>query len=198
MLDLGIYSLTWILLILFHLQPDQKEGTEPPTVVASAVNTYRTGVDETTSFILQFPDHNTMGIGMTTLRVGAGVDYDYTGGAAVKIQGSLGEIQVCGPPFRPSHLRMIHADGSGAETWHYPVPQDADRGGWGRGLFWEADECARCVRDERLQSRVLPLDETVLAVEIMEEVLRKGGSHPPRDITSHDFDPDSPLNGSRA
>ncbi|RYO92118.1 hypothetical protein DL764_008179 [Monosporascus ibericus] len=82
MLELGIYSLTWIMQILHHPQP--KEEKEVPAVTA-AMNKYNTGVDETTGFIVQFPRHKAMGIGITTMRVGSGVDYDFTGGPAVKI-----------------------------------------------------------------------------------------------------------------
>lgn len=68
----------------------------------AAVNKYYTGIDKITSFILQFSKHKSMGIGMTALGVASGVDYDFTRGLVIKIQGSLGEIQVIGPPFRPS------------------------------------------------------------------------------------------------
>ncbi|RYP91563.1 hypothetical protein DL770_002343 [Monosporascus sp. CRB-9-2] len=70
MLELGIYSFTWIMQILHHLQPEEEK--EAPAVVTAAMNKYHTGVDETTSFIVQFPRHKAMGIGMTTMRVGSG------------------------------------------------------------------------------------------------------------------------------
>lgn len=41
MLDLGIDSLTWLMQILYHLQPE--EVKEPPSVVA-AINKHHTGV----------------------------------------------------------------------------------------------------------------------------------------------------------
>ncbi|KAF9870957.1 hypothetical protein CkaCkLH20_11629 [Colletotrichum karsti] len=195
MLDLGVYSLSWIMQILYHLQPENEK--ESPAVMA-AMNKYHTGTDETTSFIVQFPRHNTMGIGMTTLRLGSGVDYDFTGGPAIKMQGSDGELQVCGPAFRPHSYKIIRKGGGGeVETVEFPFPQDSARGGWGRGLYWEADECARCLRDGRLESDVLPLDETIVSMEVMEEVLRQGGISFPSLITSDSFDPQSPLNNGR-
>ncbi|KAB5584992.1 hypothetical protein GE09DRAFT_1165992 [Coniochaeta sp. 2T2.1] len=193
MLDMGVYALSWVLLILYHLQPERAK--EPPAAVVSAINKYYTGVDESTSFVVTFPIHGTMGIGMTTLRVGSGVDYNFTGGAAIKIQGSKGEIQICGPPFRPLQYRIILKDGHGAvQLVDCPIPGDRNRDGWGRGLFWEADECARCVRDGMLESNMLPLQETVVGVEVMEAVVKQGGVCYPETITSDVYNPQSPLN----
>ncbi|KAF6824622.1 nadp:d-xylose dehydrogenase [Colletotrichum musicola] len=196
MLDLGAYSLTWIMQILYHLQPEQEK--EKPAVVAAASNTYHTGVDESTSFIVTFPRHNTMGVGMASLRLGSGVDFDFTGGPAIKIQGSEGEVQICGPAFRPHSYRVIRQDGGGkVETVECPFPQDKGRGGWGRGLYWEADEVARCVRDGKLESGILTLDETVTTMEIMEEVLRQGGTKHSDLMASDVYDAKSPLNTGR-
>lgn len=89
MLDLGIYSLTWIMQILYHEQKVKGEGEmeELATTTVSASNTYHTGTDETTSFLVRFPKNNTMGIGMSSLRVGSGVDYDFTGGRRSRYRG---------------------------------------------------------------------------------------------------------------
>ena len=83
MLDLGIYSLTWIMQILYHLQPREKET---PCIV-SAINKYHTGIDEMASFVVHFPNLKAMGIGMAGLRVASGVDYEFTAGSAIRIQG---------------------------------------------------------------------------------------------------------------
>ncbi|POR30992.1 Uncharacterized protein TPAR_08806 [Tolypocladium paradoxum] len=196
MLDLGIYSLTWLMQILYHLQPGKEK--EPPTVVA-AINKYHTGADEMTSFIVQFPKHKSMGIGMTALRVASGVDYEFTGGPPIKIQGSAGEIQVLGPAFKPTQYRVIKKDGGGhVEVVDCPFPKDKNRDDWGHGMYWEADECARCLRDKKLESDMLPLDESIVVMEVMESVLKQGGVEYPELITSDVFDPKSPLNTGKA
>ncbi|KAF1970090.1 NAD(P)-binding protein [Bimuria novae-zelandiae CBS 107.79] len=195
MLDLGIYSLTWLMQILYHLQSDEKK--EPPNVVA-AINKYHTGADEMTSFILQFAKHKSMGIGMTALRIGSGVDYDFTGGPPIKIQGSAGEIQVMGPAFKPSAYRVIMKDGGGhIETVHCPIPKDQNRDNWGHGMYWEADECARCLRDGKLESDTLPLEESIVVMEVMESTLRQGGVEYPQPITTDIYDRLSSLNTGR-
>jgi predicted dehydrogenase len=192
LLDLGIYSLTWLFQTLYHVQPEQEK--EAPKVVA-AVNKYHTGADEMTSMILQFPKHKSMGIGLTSLRVGTDVDGLYTGGPAIRIQGSGGEIQVTGPAYRPLEYKVIKKSEPGkVEVVDCPIPQDPGRDDWGQGMFWEADECARCIRDGKKESATLPWSESIVIMEVMEETLKQGGVTYPELITSDVFDPESSLN----
>lgn len=192
LLDLGIYSLTWLFQTLYHLQPEAEK--EAPKVVA-AINKYEaTGADEMTSVVLQFPKHKSMGIGLTGLRVGTDVDGLYTGGPAIRIQGSGGEIQVTGPAYRPLQYKVIRKSEPGkVEVVDCPVPHD-DQRDWGHGMFWEADECARCIRDGKKESATLPWSESIVIMETMEEALRQGGVQYPELITTDVFDPESPLN----
>jgi predicted dehydrogenase len=194
LLDLGIYSLTWLFQSLYHVQPEQEK--EAPNVVA-AINKYHTGADETTSMILQFPQHKTMGIGLTSLRVGTDPDGKNSAGAAIKIQGSTGEIQVMGPAYRPLQYRVIMKDSDGkVDVVDCPIPKDAERD-WGHGMFWEADECARCVRDAKLESDTLPWAESIIIMEVMESALKQGGVEYPDLITTDVYDPQSPLKVGR-
>jgi hypothetical protein len=39
----------------------------------------------------------------------------------------------------------------------------------GHGMFWEADECARCIRDGKLESEGMPWRETVEVMKVMDE-----------------------------
>ncbi|KAB5582673.1 oxidoreductase [Coniochaeta sp. 2T2.1] len=170
LLDLGIYSLTWLFQTMYHLQPEAEK--EAPKVVA-AVNKYFTGADEMTSMILQFPKHKSMGIGLTALRVGTDVDGLNTGGPAIRIQGSGGEIQVMGPAYRPLQYKVIRKSEPGkVEVVDCPIPHDKERD-WGHGMFWEADECARCIRDGKKESATLPWSESIVIMETMEEVLKQ-------------------------
>lgn len=196
MLDLGIYSLTWVMQILYHLQ--EEKDKEIPHVV-SAVNKYWTGVDEMASFIIQFPRHKTMGVGMASLRIASGVDYDFTAGPPIRIQGSAGEIQVFGPSFKPSKYCVIRKDADGRiETENFTIPKDGSRDNWGHGLYWEADECARCIRDGVLESQTLPLDESILTMEIMESILTEGEVRYPDTITNDVYHSKSGFNTGHA
>lgn len=191
LLDLGIYSLTWLFQTLYHVQPE--EDKEAPNVVA-AINKYHTGADESTSIILQFPKHKSMGIALTSLRVGTDVDGLNSGGPAIRIQGSGGEIQVMGPAYRPLQYKVIKKDGGGkVEVVDCPIPTDPERD-WGHGFFWEADECARCLRDGKVQSDTLPWSESIAIMEVMESTLKQGGVTYSDLITNDVYDAQSPLN----
>jgi len=191
LLDLGIYALTWVFQSLYHTQPEEEK--EAPNVLAS-VNKYHTGADETTSIILQFPKHRSHGIALTSLRIASDPDEHGTGGAAIRIQGSSGEIQVFGPAYRPTGYKLITRNSGGkADLVEFAIPKDPERD-WGHGMFWEADEAARCLRDGQKESKTLPWSESIVIMEVMDEALRQGGVTYPEVISTDVFDPQSPLN----
>lgn len=206
LLDLGVYSLTWVFQALYHAQPPADR--EAPSVIASAsVRHAATGVDESTCTVLTFPRAGAVGVAMTSLRVGSTSEPggSFARSPAIRIQGTRGEIQVLGYGYRPDGFRVLRRlVGGGAEEKQvveeeeqFVVPKDPARGGWGHGMFWEADEAARCVRDGRLESDGMPLEESVVVMQAMEEALRQGGVEYPDLITTDVFDPDSPLNTGR-
>ena len=63
--------------------------------------------------------------------------------------------------------------------------------GGGHGMFWEADECARCVRDGKLESEVMGWEESVGVMEVMDEVRRQGGVGYGEGLESEEY----PLEG---
>ncbi len=104
--------------------------------------------------ILTFPSapggkQTAHGIALTNFRVATDPDGYFTTNPAVRIQGTKGEIQVSGPAFRPSHYRIIPAEDDvepqSDKKGINPKVQDYDFPIPGQGMFWEADECARCV-----------------------------------------------------
>jgi predicted dehydrogenase len=191
LLDLGIYSLTWVFQILYHCQPLPRETPQ----IMAAINKYnRTGVDEMTSMILQFPKQKSMGIALTALRV-ATDPARQASIPSVRIQGTKGEIQVMGPAYRPTSYKLIMAEGNSmVEEVEFPIPTDPNRDGDGWGMYWEADEAARSVRDGKLESITLTWDESVLIMEAMDEVRRQGGLKYPELIETSSYDEKSPLN----
>jgi predicted dehydrogenase len=193
LLDLGIYSLTWVFQTLYHTQPEVTKET--PKVVAASNAYERTGADEMTSIIVQWPRHKAQGVAMTALRVATDPDGHSSAGAAIRIQGSGGEIQVMHPAYRPTQYKVIRKDGDGqVEVVDCPIPADPARGNWGHGMFWEADEAARCLRDGKLESAGLPWSESIAIMEVMDSALQQSGITYPELITTDVYDPNSPLN----
>ena len=191
LLDLGIYSLTWVFQALYTTQ---KEPKEAPKVLA-AINKYsETGCDEQTSIICQFPKHQSMGIALTGVRAGPTTEK-----RAITITGTKGEIQVDGPAYRPESYRVSKkSDPHTSEVVKCIYPTDPARKNWGHGMYWEADEVARCLRDGKKQSESMTWEESAVIMETMDEVRRQGGLRYPDLIESAEFDPQHPLNLGRS
>ena len=51
-------------------------------------------------------------------------------------------------------------------------------------MFYEADECARCIRDGRYESETLGGEETVALMEAMDQVRQQHGLDYPDSIES--------------
>lgn len=191
LLDLGVYSLTWVFQTLYHTQP---EATKEAPKVVSAINQYRSGADEMTSIICQFPKHKSMGIATTAFRVTHDPDKQGSAGPAIRIQGTGGEIQIIGPAYRPTAYRVIKNDSNGkVEVVDCPIPKDPKRD-WGHGMFWEADECARCLRDGKKESASIPWAESLAIMDVMDSALKEGGVKYPELIATDVYDANSPLN----
>lgn len=149
-----------------------------------------------TSIILHFPSTDAHGIATTNMRVSFDPDGRNSAGPAIRIQGTKAEIQVFGPAYRPTTYRIIPA---------YPdVGGPGDKGGVekaevktvtreipGHGMFWEADECARCIRDGKQESEGMTWEESCVIMDTMDEVRRQSGLVYPENIESVEY----PLTG---
>jgi dihydrodiol dehydrogenase / D-xylose 1-dehydrogenase (NADP) len=190
LLDLGIYSLTWVFQTLYHTQPE--DARTPPRVLA-ALKSYgpTKHADEATTIVLSFPRPEALGgdahaIATTSLRVATapGGTADVPG---IRIQGAQGEIQVFPPAFRPTKTRVILKDGT-VEDKDWPQPGPGAGSGWyngfgsgknaegeGHGMFWEADEAATALVEGRKEGRYESLAESIVIMDVMDEARRQGG-----------------------
>ena len=183
LLDLGAYSLLWVFQTVYHTLP--KDKRKPPKVVGSTMTLEpRTGADESTTMLLDFPvssptgTRNTHAIATTAMRVHFDPGRDSESASpTVRIQGDKGEIQVFGPIYRPSRFRKIYADPQ------KPIEVHAfDFPGGTHGMSWEADEAARCLLDGKLESEGIPWEESIAVMEVMDEVRRQNGMEYPEVI----------------
>jgi len=167
LLDLGIYALTWQMIAL-HQHPDNKR--KPPHVAAGMLKHKKSGVDEHTTIVLDFPEMHAQGIAMSSMTQNSN-QWD----AHCHIQGDKGELVVGWGPFRPEwyELKIWQLNELGRPTGPPEVTR-VSREIPGKGMFWEADECARCLRDGKLESDIVPLADTQLTTDIMDEVRRIG------------------------
>lgn len=197
LLDLGIYALTWVFQTLYHTQA--KSSRQPPKLLAFVKNYEPTAkADEHSTIILNFPRPKEAGgdahaVATTSIRVatapGGNMELPF-----VRIQGPKGEIQVYGHSFRPLSTKIVLSDGS-VESKEFPIPGPGKGSGWyngfggskqaegeGQGMFWEADEAADAILNGRKEGRFLDLDESILIMDVMDEVRKQGGLAYPEKI----------------
>ncbi|HZL55310.1 MAG TPA: Gfo/Idh/MocA family oxidoreductase [Solirubrobacteraceae bacterium] len=142
LLDLGVYPVAFASMVLGQ-----------PTEILSMVTPAFTGVDGQTSMLLGYA---------------SGAHAVLTCTLAAKsptraaIVGTRARIEVEGDFYAPSRFTLTSRDGE-------QVSFDGSREG--RGLRFEADEVARCLREGLLESPLMPLDESVAIMETMEAVL---------------------------
>ncbi|KAL1869281.1 hypothetical protein Plec18167_007947 [Paecilomyces lecythidis] len=191
LLDLGIYSLTWVFQTLYHTL--SREQRKPPSKISAHLTPYHlTGADEATTILLSFPTTTpsngpapgqSQAVAMTHLRVATDPDEKNSARPAIRIQGTKGEIQVDGPAFRPETYRVIPKKPENGDA--LPVREiQCSFPGNGKGMYWEADEVARCVRDKKLESEGMPWEESIVIMEVMDEVRKQGGLTYPEKIES--------------
>ena len=143
LLDLGAYSLLWAFQTVYHTLP--KDKRKPPKVAGALMTLEpRTGADESTTMLLDFPvstptgSRNTHAIATTAMRL----HFDHardteSASPTVRVQGDKGEIQVFGPIYRPSRFRVVYADASKPiEVHSFDFPDGT------HGMSWEGDEAA--------------------------------------------------------
>ncbi|CAI6091920.1 unnamed protein product [Clonostachys chloroleuca] len=166
LLDLGIYSLTWIIMAL---EPESPERTERPMILAS--QTHWEDIELMTSAIIRYPSGRQGIVSSTTLTNG-------NPDMLARIHGLNGSVEVHGScPSAPVaftiYPKFTGESGEDAvrgpgTTYKYPVP--------GRGYQFEADSAALDVLAGRKESWVMPWSETVRVLEMMDEMRRQGGT----------------------
>lgn len=198
LLDGGIYSLTWVFQALW------KTHSQRP-IIRSAVAKYGpTGVDGMTTILLEFPRESPLGYAHAVASTSLGLSIDAVATQndvsvpGIRIQGQLGEIQIFPPAYRPTRTRIILKDGT-IEDRNWPQPGPGADSGWyngyggvhaqgeGHGLFWEADDAGRALLEGRKEGTQLGLDESVLIMEIMDEIRAAAGLQYPDAVETTDL-----------
>lgn len=85
-----------------------------------------------------------------------------------------GNITIPWVPCRPESF-VVTMHGKDPVTHEYKVPH-------GHGLHWEADACARAIRDGKVEADGYSLDKSMTLMRLMDEVRRQGGLTYPEAI----------------
>jgi predicted dehydrogenase len=176
LLDLGVYPLS-LACFLFG----------PPLKVAGQATYTTSGVDDANAIVLQHPDDR---LSVISVNMAAAASNDAT------IMGTRGRIQVSAPFFHPQSLTIHHVAPivpmSGARggrfaklkksaivRWVYRRLAPGLPARWedlpyeGEGYRYEAAEVMRCLRAGERESTTMPLDESVVILETIDELRRQ-------------------------
>ena len=146
LLDVGIYVISMASMIL---------GPRPSRV-ASTTQIGETGVDEQSAFLLQYPGGE-LAVLSCAVRTGTAVE--------ARVFGTEGSILLHGPFFKCGALTVKR----GGEEEHIDLPLE------GNGYNYEAAEVGRCLRVGLKESDVMPLDETLALMELMDSIRAQWG-----------------------
>ncbi len=146
LLDVGIYVISMASMIL---------GPRPSRV-ASTTQIGETGVDEQSAFLLQYPGGE-LAVLSCAVRTGTAVE--------ARVFGTEGSILLHGPFFKCGALTVKR----GGEEEHIDLPLE------GNGYNYEAAEVGRCLRVGLKESDIMPLDETLVLMELMDSIRAQWG-----------------------
>ncbi|GAA5950231.1 hypothetical protein JCM21900_003517 [Sporobolomyces salmonicolor] len=174
LLDLGPYPWTQLGLLLL---PPSKASPSPCTVpkIAASITRTSSGVDASTVAVIEYPQPDGRIIHGTLTAAQDRQSHD----RILLAQGSLGYLEAHWPTYRPASFTYKawatpedlanNTEPVRSETFSFePRPGNI----W--GFAWEADEVARCLRDGKKESDRMPLRETVLMMEVFDEIRRQG------------------------
>ncbi|CAJ2499822.1 Uu.00g026750.m01.CDS01 [Anthostomella pinea] len=176
LLDIGIYPLTWALLMLDSKLPGDGNGEgegegETPRIMAA--QSFVEGIEVTTSIVLHYASSGRQGVVTSTTERKKGASQ-----IVATIDGTDGFVEVEGGA--PSHPKSftVYPKWTGDEK---PQGKRYDYESAQQGFIYEADNTALDLAAGRKESAVMPWSETIRVMEIMDEVRRQGGCVYPRE-----------------
>ncbi|WAO84647.1 Putative dimeric dihydrodiol dehydrogenase protein [Fusarium falciforme] len=178
LLDIGVYTLTYASIIL----GEWKVGNEhpEPIKVTSSLDIVNE-IDEANVVILDYAS-TTGGAKKTAI---CSSTFRYRGAEEfARIEGTDGTIILFGPGVSvPSGFRVFEgsrpgfgeADERRERTFNVEKPDGTF------GFFWEADAVAVDIANGRTENAIIPLDETLRMMRLMDGIRREGGLAYPQD-----------------
>ena len=142
LLDLGVYPVSFASMLL---------GT--PERITALVEPAFTGVDGQVSMIFGYQSGAQSTLSCTSLARTA---------TRACVSGTRARVEIAGDFYAPTSMALITRDGE-REDFVFDTQ--------GRGLHYEAHEVARCLREGRMESDSMPLDESIAIMETMDQIL---------------------------
>lgn len=161
-------------MLLMHQHPDNKDKSPPSSIFGTMIPYPRTGVDAHSTWILEWANLNSIAI------CTASITTQMSTARSVSIQLDRAEITIDFPTYRPEGYSILEYPAPRSwteeqpppgEPVHYdcPIPETD-----GRGMQYQADEVARCIRDGKTESERCDLTESRIVMQVFDEVRRQG------------------------
>ncbi|QRV74261.1 oxidoreductase family, NAD-binding rossmann fold protein [Ceratobasidium sp. AG-Ba] len=164
LLDLGPYPFVWAAIALYEHPQNNREA--PSSVTGSMLKTKLTGVDSSTTFVLNFDKIEAQAILSCSITIS-------TPNPALVIRCGKGNIVVAPPIYKPSGFVVQYFDEPGSSK--IVKEEKTELAFHGGGWHFQADEVARCIRDGKLQSDVWSLEESLVQMSVFDEVRKQCG-----------------------
>jgi predicted dehydrogenase len=146
LLDVGIYPISFASMVL---------GT--PSRIASMATMGQTGVDEQAGIVFGY-DGGQLAVLHTALQTSTTIE--------ATVMGTKGKIRIHSPWFYGTTL-TLSIEGRDDEVISLPYE--------GNGYNFEATEVMRCLREGKLESDVMPLDETMAIMQTLDTIRAQWG-----------------------
>jgi predicted dehydrogenase len=146
LLDVGVYPVS-LASMLFG----------PPTRIVSAANLGRTGVDEEAAMLLTH-DSGQLAVLHTAIRLDTAQEAIVTG--------TRGRIRIHSPWWRPVAM-TLSPEGKSDERFEFPLE--------GNGYDYEACEVMACLQAGKLESPLMPLEETLSIMKTLDTLRAQWG-----------------------
>ncbi|KAK9328519.1 hypothetical protein V1520DRAFT_214308 [Lipomyces starkeyi] len=155
LLDLGLYALMWMFLTCYKHPENHRSN---PDVVKAVSLKSPLNVDESTAITTLWSKPKILCVSTCSLMM------DSPSECVVRVQGDKGDVIIPIHGSRPEKI-IINLTGEESKTLNFPIP--------GQGLFWEADAVARDIRDGKKVDDHYPIQDSILSMQIMDEVRRQ-------------------------
>jgi predicted dehydrogenase len=152
LLDIGVYTVAMASMVF----------GEQPSRIASLAHIGETKVDEQAAMLLGY-DAGQMAILSCAVRTNTPQN--------ARIMGTEGAIYI--PDFWHANSATLYVSGKDAEQIEMPFD--------GNGYNYEAAEVMRCLRAGKLESDIMPLDESLAIMETMDKIRAQWGLRYPME-----------------
>ncbi|KAE9394872.1 NAD(P)-binding protein [Gymnopus androsaceus JB14] len=173
LLDLGPYPLVWTIMALYEHPAFVNTNNDGISVKGSMLKTLPSlgGVDCNTSFVLNFqskPSSSTPSRFAAQATLSCSINTESLD-PGVTIRYERGMIKVAAPIYVPKSFSVVQYDGE-----KKIVKEEKREFEYvGRGMHYQADEVARCIRDGKTESSLWGHEKSLFEMWVFDEVCRE-------------------------